>query len=166
MHSSIVCVAFVSSLATQIQAFLLVKNKKITPPFSILFNAYDDFRSDGCPALEFLSEENVQAVLNEYVDSDFGQQMFGKHPMPSRVGVTGELSFVSLEGPEVTLALKGAFWHKRSTVLGRAAMWLNARIPEIVEVRVAEPSELDDVEVVTDEVCVPDALSVLSIQAL
>mmetsp|Transcript_45850 Transcript_45850/g.92527 ORF Transcript_45850/g.92527 Transcript_45850/m.92527 type:complete len:216 (-) Transcript_45850:294-941(-) len=117
----------------------------------VLFNAYDDFRSDNCPSVTFLSEENVLATLEEFIESDYGKQMFGKHPLPARIGVTGELGFVSLDGPEVMLSLEGAFWHKRSTVLGRAAMWLNACMPEIVEVRVAEESELEDEEIERDE---------------
>ena len=37
-------------------------------------------------------------------------------------------------------------------MLGRAAVWLNAKMPEIVEVRVADLDELEDEEVVRNEV--------------
>ena len=56
-----------------------------------------------------------------------------------------------MDGPTVILKLDGDFWHKRSTVLGRAAMWLNAKMPEIVEVRVESLEELEDFEEVMDE---------------
>ena len=49
------------------------------------------------------------------------------------------------------LNLSGKFWHKRSHVLGRAAMYLNARIPEIIHVTVpSEEDLLDSVEVRDD----------------
>jgi hypothetical protein len=36
---------------------------------------------------------------------------------------------VELDGPYVTISLKGRFWHKRSTVLARLANYLKQRIP-------------------------------------
>ena len=51
----------------------------------------------------------------------------------------------------MTLSLQGEFWHRRGTVLGRAAMWLNARMPEITEVRVDNMDDLKDFEEVVDE---------------
>ena len=62
--------------------------------------------------------------------------MFGCHEKPESVGITGEIGFVDLDGPEVTLSLEGQFWHRRETVLGRAAQWLNACMPEITAVNV------------------------------
>ena len=41
--------------------------------------------------------------------------------------------------------------HAKETVLGKAAMYLNARIPELTSVRVATPEELEDFEEVIDE---------------
>ena len=93
-------------------------------------NAYDDFRSDGVADVTVLDEENVLDCLEEFIESDNGKNMFGCHELPRSVGITGKISFVELEGPEVILSLEGEFWHKRSTVLGRAAVWLNARMPE------------------------------------
>ena len=50
------------------------------------------------------------------------------------------------------LKLSGKFWHTRSYVLGRAAMYLNARIPEIIQVTVpSEQDLLDYVEIRDDE---------------
>jgi hypothetical protein len=37
------------------------------------------------------------------------------------------------------------------TVLGKAAMYLNARIPELTSIRVASPDELADFEDIVDE---------------
>lgn len=98
-----------------------------------------------------LDEDNVELVLQELVESDYGQSMFGVHDMPAAHGITGMIDFVEISGPEVILRLSGAFWHRRETVLGRAAMYLNARIPEIVEVNVADATELEDFEDVVDE---------------
>ena len=67
------------------------------------------------------------------------------------IGITGEISLVEVDGPEVYLSLSGKFWHTRSFVLGRAAMYLNARIPEIMRVSVLDPDELNDFEEVVDE---------------
>lgn len=67
------------------------------------------------------------------------------------IGITGEIEFKELCGPEVTLQLSGKFWHRRETVLGRAAMWLNARMPEIISVNVSDKDELSDFDEVLDE---------------
>lgn len=116
-----------------------------------LYNIYDDWRSDAVVDTMYLDEENIEQCLEEFIDSDYGQQMFGCHERPASIGVTGSLSFVEMCGPEVTLSLSGKFWHRRETVLGRAAMWLNARIPEITDVMVADPEELNDFEDELDE---------------
>jgi len=98
-----------------------------------------------------LDEECIEQCLEEFMDSDYGKTMFGRHDMPASVGITGEIEFESLDGPEVILSLYGKFWHRRETVLGKAAMYLNARIPEITSVQVSSPEELSDFEDVTDE---------------
>lgn len=116
-----------------------------------LKNIYDDWRSDAVVDTMFLDEENVRMCLEEIIDSDFGKQMFGCHERPASIGITGSIEFVEICGPEVTLSLSGKFWHRRETVLGRAAMWLNARMPEITDVIVADPEELKDFEDVLDE---------------
>ncbi len=67
------------------------------------------------------------------------------------IGITGEISLVEVDGPEVILTLSGKFWHTRSYVLGRAAMYLNARIPEITRVSVDDSDELNDFEEIVDE---------------
>ena len=77
--------------------------------------------------------------------------MFGLHPRAKSIGITGNIEFVDLDGPVVILGLSGKFWHRRSTVLGEAAIWLNARMPEIVEVCVADMSELEDNDIIRNE---------------
>ncbi|KAL3931115.1 MAG: hypothetical protein SGBAC_011457 [Bacillariaceae sp.] len=118
---------------------------------SKLHNTYDDWRSDAVVDTMYLDEENVRMVLEEFIDSDYGAQMFGCHERAASIGVTGSIEFVELCGPEVTLSLSGKFWHRRDTVLGRAAMWLNARMPEITDVMVADQEELKDYEDVLDD---------------
>ena len=121
-----------------------------TLPFQ-LHNIYDDWRSDAVVETMFLDEDNAQQCLEEFVESEYGKQMFGSHERPSSIGVTGSINLVEVSGPEVTLTLDGKFWHRRATVLGRAAMWLNARMPEITDVMVADQEELKDFEEVLDD---------------
>jgi hypothetical protein len=117
----------------------------------LYYNLYDEWRSDAVVDTMHLDEENVLSCLEEFIDSDYGTTMFGCHARAAVVGITGSIEFVEICGPEVTLSLDGKFWHKRSTVLGRAAMWLNARIPEITDVVVADVEDLKDEEEITDE---------------
>ena len=117
----------------------------------LYYNIYDEWRSDAVVDTMHLDEENVLSCLEEFIDSDYGTTIFGCHARAAVVGITGSIEFLEICGPEVTLSLDGKFWHKRSTVLGRAAMWLNARIPEITDVVVADVEDLKDVEEITDE---------------
>jgi hypothetical protein len=117
-----------------------------------LRNIYDDWRSDAIVDTMYLDEDNVRSCLEEFIESDYGQEMFGCHTKASSIGITGSIAFVELSGPEVTLQLDGQFWHRRETVLGRAAVWLNARIPEITDVVVPDMSDLQDYEEIIDEV--------------
>lgn len=114
-------------------------------------NIYDDWRSDAVVDAMPLDEENVRMCLDEFIESDYGRQMFGCHELPASYGITGTIEFVEIDGPEVILSLAGAFWHRRDTVLGRAAMWLNARMPEITDVNVADATELEDFENIVDD---------------
>jgi hypothetical protein len=117
----------------------------------VVKNIYDDWRSDAVVDTMYLDGENVELCLQEFIDSGYGQQIFGCHERPESIEVTGSIEFVDLCGPEVTLSLQGEFWHRRETVLGRAAMWLNARMPEITDVMVADLEELKDFEEILDE---------------
>lgn len=115
-------------------------------------NAYDDWRSSGLVENTMhLDEDNVEYCLQEFIDSKYGQLIFGCHPLPDSHGITGEIKFVQIDGPEVILSLDGKFWHRRETILALAAIWLNARMPEIVEVNVEDPDELLDFRDVFDE---------------
>lgn len=51
----------------------------VIAPRSKLFNIYDDWRSDAVVDTLFLDEENVEMCLEEFIDSDYGTQMFGVH---------------------------------------------------------------------------------------
>ncbi|KAL7486996.1 hypothetical protein ACHAW6_012600 [Cyclotella cf. meneghiniana] len=89
-----------------------------------------------------LSEETVQGVLaacREEIGTMFGYQLENRG-----VGITGGVDFVELDGPTVVLHLKGRFWHQRPTVLARVGAYLKGRIPEIVNVIVADEYELTD----------------------
>eukprot|EP00542_Grammatophora_oceanica_P001622 CAMPEP_0194059866 /NCGR_PEP_ID=MMETSP0009_2-20130614/70200_1 /TAXON_ID=210454 /ORGANISM="Grammatophora oceanica, Strain CCMP 410" /LENGTH=223 /DNA_ID=CAMNT_0038710585 /DNA_START=97 /DNA_END=768 /DNA_ORIENTATION=- len=115
-------------------------------------NEYDSWILDGISQMALpLTEENVHECLELLMDSDYGAQMFGRHPMAADIGITGSIGFVELDGPEVVLSLHGEFWHKRSTVLGRAAMWLNSCMPEIMQVNVRDREELQDFMDVLDQ---------------
>lgn len=122
-----------------------------TSTLTSLNNIYDDWRSDAIVDKLPLDEENVQLCLDELVNSDNGTQMFGIHDRPASIGITGEITLVEVAGPEVFLSLSGKFWHTRSHVLGRAAVYLNSRIPEIISVSVMDPDDLQDFEEVIDE---------------
>lgn len=117
-----------------------------------LENEYDDWRSDAIPLSLPLDENNVLLCLSLFVESEYGKQMFGCHERASDIGITGKLEFVELAGPEVTLSLSGSFWHRRATVLGRAATWLNACMPEIAEVNVADMQDLLDFDEIKDDI--------------
>ena len=55
----------------------------------------------------------IAIVLEEFMESEYGKQMFGRHDLPASVGITGSIELVSLGGPMCELALTGKFWHKR-----------------------------------------------------
>lgn len=126
--------------------------KAVAKTTSSLCNIYDDWRSDAVVAETMVSDEdNVRQCLNDFINSDYGHRMFGIHPVPASYGITGTIDFVELSGPEVVLELDGKFWHRRETVLGRAAVWLNACMPEITEVRVEKAEQLQDFQDIRDE---------------
>ncbi|KAL7533358.1 hypothetical protein ACHAXR_005181 [Thalassiosira sp. AJA248-18] len=126
-----------------------------------LYNMYDDWAGDLLSSSQSeytyddliipLDEESIEQCLEELMDSEYGKTMFGRHDVPASVGITGSIEFVSLEGPEAILTLSGKFWHRRQTVLGKAAMYLNARMPELTSIQVSSPDEISDFEDVIDE---------------
>ena len=134
----------------------LVVPRAVVVPLA-MGNIYDDWRCDGVvldtktTSTMHLCAENVQHCLDEFMDSDYGQQMFGHHDLAASHGITGTLSLVEVDGPQVVLQLEGAFWHRRETVLGRAAVWLHARMPEIAHVTVDDKEQLQDWQEIVDE---------------
>eukprot|EP00850_Spirogloea_muscicola_P007276 SM000036S13320 [mRNA] locus=s36:610139:611419:+ [translate_table: standard] len=84
-----------------------------------------------------LTEENVEKVLLE-ARSELAQLF------DTSVGITGVAELAELDGPFVTIKLQGRFWHERSMVLARLGNFLQKRIPEILEVQVEDPKQLDD----------------------
>ncbi|XP_058738999.1 uncharacterized protein LOC131610928 [Vicia villosa] len=84
-----------------------------------------------------LTEDNVKQALVD-ARAELGQIF------DTSVGMTGVVELVELDGPYVTISLKGRFWHKRSTVLARLANYLKQRIPEILEVEIENEKQLDD----------------------
>jgi len=89
-----------------------------------------------------LTEENVMAVLEE-ADRELGT-MFGSDPQSAKVGITGRVEFVELDGPIVVIRLSGRFWHARSRVLERLETYILQRIPEAVGVEVEDLDQLND----------------------
>lgn len=89
-----------------------------------------------------LSEETVTQALEEVKTTL--QTMFGNYAENREIGITGDVQLVDIDGPFVTIALNGRFWHKRTDVLARVSNYLTTRIPEIVEINVAHPDMLDD----------------------
>jgi len=89
-----------------------------------------------------LTEENVQGVL-QACRQEIGT-MFGYTAENRGVGITGGVDFVDFDGPTVILRVHGRFWHQRTTVLDRVGMYLQGRIPEIVDYMVDDPYELTD----------------------
>jgi hypothetical protein len=112
---------------------------------------YDDWQSSGLVDTTYLCEENVEVCLDEFVQSDYGRTMFGCHDEAASIGVTGEIAFIELAGPQVILSLEGKFWHRRETVLRRAAVWLNTRMPEVTDVTVEDIEELQDFTDIRDD---------------
>ena len=88
-----------------------------------LYNLYDDWSNDLLSSSQSeytydelvlpLDVECIEQCLEEFIDSEYGKTMFGKHDMPSSVGITGSIEFCELDGPEVILMLTGKFWHRR-----------------------------------------------------
>ena len=91
-----------------------------------LYNLYDDWSNDLLSSSQSeytydelilpLDVECIEQCLEEFMDSDYGKTMFGKHDMPASVGITGSIEFCDLDGPEVILTLTGKFWHRRGMI--------------------------------------------------
>ena len=91
-----------------------------------------------------LTEENVEAILAE-CQIELGT-LFGSNDQSRKVGITGAVEFVELDGPSVIVRLTGRFWHKRADVVERVESYILERIPECVSVEIDDPASLDDEE--------------------
>lgn len=89
-----------------------------------------------------LDEETVLGVLSACRE-EIGT-LFGYTAENRGVGITGGVDFVEMDGPVVVLSLKGRFWHQRTTVLDRVSVYLQSRIPEIIDVIVEDEWQLTD----------------------
>ena len=78
----------------------------------------------------YLCDENVEKVL-EGAREDMAA-VFGYAADSQKVGITGTVELVEIEGPIVIIRLGGRFWHKRSDVVQRVANYLIERIPRFV----------------------------------
>ena len=92
----------------------------------------------------YLCDENVEKVL-EGAREDMAA-VFGYAADSQKVGITGTVELVEIEGPVVIIRLGGRFWHKRSDVVQRVANYLIERIPEICDVEVEDAAQLDDAD--------------------
>ena len=92
----------------------------------------------------YLCDENVEKVL-EGAREDMAA-VFGYAADSQKVGITGTVDFVGIEGPNVVVRLGGRFWHQRSDVLQRVGAYLIERIPEICDVEIEDPAQLDDAD--------------------
>lgn len=84
-----------------------------------------------------LTPENVEAALLDARTKL--SQLFDES-----IGMTGTCSLADLDGPFVTLRLKGRFWHPRGMVLARVGAYLQQRMPDIQAVVVEDEAQLDD----------------------
>lgn len=91
-----------------------------------------------------LNDENVEAVL-EGARTDM-EAVFGYAPDSRKVGITGTVELVEINGPFVVIRLGGRFWHQRSDVVQRVAKYLQERIPEICDVEIESADQLDDAD--------------------
>ncbi|KAJ1433635.1 hypothetical protein B484DRAFT_306476, partial [Ochromonadaceae sp. CCMP2298] len=90
-----------------------------------------------------LCEENAEIVIEE-VRQELGT-IFGYDQGSRDVGITGEIFLVDVEGPSISVALKGRFWHATDTVMMRVENFVRNRIPEVVEVTLdREKSDIKD----------------------
>ena len=92
---------------------------------------------------DICTEENVRAALSAFKQE--ARSMFGCHEEAARIGISGDIQLESIDGPFAMVDLSGRFWHQRRTVLTNAEAYVRHRIPEVVEVSVADEQDLLDV---------------------
>lgn len=91
-----------------------------------------------------LCEENLEIVIEE-IKMELGT-LFGYDPASRKVGITGEIKLVDIDGPSIKISLKGRFWHATDTVMARVESYVKQRIPEIIDVSLdlSQSSIVDD----------------------
>jgi hypothetical protein len=70
--------------------------------------------------------------------------VFGVNADALKVGITGRVEFVELEGPTLVVRLTGRFWHARADVLARVESYVVERIPECIGLDIEDEEQLDD----------------------
>ena len=66
-----------------------VRSRRVAPGLvPKAWNTYDEWRADGLPDTVPLDEEMVEICLDEFVNSDYGETMFGCHERPASVELT------------------------------------------------------------------------------
>ena len=90
-----------------------------------------------------LCEENALLVIDE-MKKELGT-IFGYDPKSRDVGITGEIEFIECDGPCISVALSGRFWHATDTVMLRVESYIQNRIPEVIGVTLdVEKSNIQD----------------------
>ena len=92
----------------------------------------------------YLCDENVEKVL-EGAREDMAA-VFGYAADSQKVGITGTVDLVEIEGPIVIIRLGGRFWHKRTDVIERVESYVLERIPECISVEIDDLASLSDEE--------------------
>jgi len=96
-----------------------------------------------------LTEENAAMVLQQ-AREELGT-MFGYLDENKKVGITGEVDLVAVEGISIIVRLRNRFWHDKRMVLARVSKYLTDRIPEaMVEIEDERQLEGDDAKSVSD----------------
>ena len=89
-----------------------------------------------------LTEDNARNVLSA-CQSELAT-VFGSNPEALKVGITGGVEFVDLDGPTLVVRLTGRFWHARADVLARIEAYVLERIPECIAVDIEDESQLEE----------------------
>jgi hypothetical protein len=57
--------------------------------------------------------------------------IFGYNADSRKVGITGSIELVEVDGPTIHVKLGGRFWHATDTVMIRVESFIKNRIPEV-----------------------------------
>jgi len=90
----------------------------------------------------FLSEENAVSVIEDCM-TELGT-IFGNTQENQKVGITGLIEFVELDGPNMVIRFSGRFWHDKKMVLARVTNYIKTRIPECLDIILENPEQLEE----------------------